>query len=426
MKKMITTMLILSLMAFTAVNAQQWGWTGSPGADTLRSYGHGVAVDAEGKLWYSSYYWAEKVQVDTGMRNCLAIYVFNPDGSAASFSPITMLTVDSQTDTLWPGSSKGLRADPAGDIVYGQSYSYYRINHLTGEAYQKLVTPDSSSVTAPAFTDDGEMIVSHVLPGYGIEIYDTDWEMIDEAVPGEMQNGYARTVEVAKDGSAIFYACYTNGAGWIRFNSDSDIYGDFTVTRDTLARGLAVESTAWQPVTGYLWGGNTAGGGYTNAGHYAFDPEGDFTTPVDSIIMPLDVVALGIKPRGIDFSADGMTAYVTFFNTWDSNAIYKFEKGATGIWEHSATLIDGYAMKANYPNPFNPSTKLEVVMKDAGVADLRVYDIRGAEVAVLNNSQLSAGSHTFTFDGTNLAAGVYIARFTANGAMYTQSMTLVK
>ena len=65
-------------------------------------------------------------------------------------------------------------------------------------------------------------------------------------------------------------------------------------------------------------------------------------------------------------------------------------------------------------------------MKDAGVADIRVYDIRGAEVAVLNNSQLSAGTHTFTFSGTGLAAGVYIARFTANGAMYTQNMLLVK
>ncbi len=60
------------------------------------------------------------------------------------------------------------------------------------------------------------------------------------------------------------------------------------------------------------------------------------------------------------------------------------------------------------------------------MADLRVYDMRGAEVAVLNSSYLSAGEHSFTFNAENLAAGVYIARFTANGAMYTQSMTLVK
>ena len=425
MKRTVTVLLLISVLAFSAFG-QSWGWTGSPGADTLRSYGHGVAVDGAGLLWYTSYYWSETVQVDTGMRNCLAIYVFNPDGSEASFSPITMLTHDGVTDTLWPGSNKGLRADPDGDIVYAKDYKYYRINHLTGEAIQYMATPDSSSVTASAFTNDGEMIVGHVLPGLGIEIYDADWALIDEAIPGESQNGYSRTIQVAPDGSAIYYSNFTGGIGYVRFNSDSDIYGDFTGDPDTLAVGLAVESDAWQPGTGYLWAGNTAGGGWTNAAHYAFDPAGDFTTPVDSIIMPESVVALGIKPRGITFTADGNTAYVTFFNTWDSNAIYKFEKGVSGVWDHSGTLISGYALKSNYPNPFNPSTKLDVVLKEAGVADLRVYDMRGAEVAVLNSSYLSAGEHSFTFNAENLAAGVYIARFTANGAMYTQSMTLVK
>ncbi|NQV42227.1 MAG: T9SS type A sorting domain-containing protein [Candidatus Marinimicrobia bacterium] len=425
MKRTLMVMLILCLVTFAGYG-QEWGWTGSPGADTLRSYGHGVAIDGEGKLWYNSYYWSETVEVDTGARNCLAIYIFNADGTEASFSPITMLTVDGVTDTLWPGSNKGLRTDINGDIVYAESYSFYRINHLNGEATAKLVTPDSSSVCAAAFTDAGEMIVNHVLPGMGIEIYDADWELIDEAVPGEMQNSYSRVAEVAKDGSAIYYNGFTNGVGFVRFNSDSDIYGDFTSSIDTLALGLSVESTAWQPVTGYLWGGNTGGAGWTNAAHYAFDAAGDFTTAVDSILMPASVVDLGIKPRGIAFTDDGMTAYVTFFNTWDSNAIYKFEKGGVGVWEHTGTMITGYALKANYPNPFNPSTKLDVVLKDGGVADLRIYDMRGAEVAVLNNSYLSAGEHTFTFDASQFAAGVYIAKFTANGAMYTQTMTLVK
>ncbi len=129
---------------------------------------------------------------------------------------------------------------------------------------------------------------------------------------------------------------------------------------------------------------------------------------------------------GIDFSADGNTAYICFFNSWDSDAIYKIEKGVVGVWEHTATMVPGYALKANYPNPFNPSTKLDLTMKEAGVADLRVYDLRGAEVAVLNSSYLSAGDHTFTFDGSGLATGIYVARFNANGAMYTQNMLLVK
>ena len=436
MKRMITTILVLSVLAFAAYGQTSWGWVGGLGterADTLNAYGHGVAVDAAGKIWYESYYNSETVLIDTGSGTkdyedgVRAIYVFNPDGTEASFSPITEITVDGVTDTL-QNSNRGLRADHNGDIVASSYWEAYRINHLTGAGMAHVLPADSSTLTAVAFTDDGEMVVSYVLPGHGIDVFDADFAFVDKVIPGESTNAYARTVEVAKDGTAIYYTAFTNGIGFVRFTAD-DIYSDFTANDpDTLALGLAVESVAWNPATGYLWAGNTGGAGWTNAAHYAFDPAGDFTTPVDSIIMPPYAlkVAPNVKPRGIDFSADGNTAYVVFFNTWDSDPIYKFVKGAVGVWEHTGTFISGYSMQANYPNPFNPSTRIDVSMKEAGVADLRIYDIRGAEVAVLNNSYLPAGNHSFTFNGSNLAAGVYIAKFIVNGAMYTQNMTLIK
>ena len=441
MKRKVTLMLVLSLLALSAFG--QWGgWTGglSEHADTTDAYGQGMAVDGEGKIWYTPYYASETVMVDTGSGTAdfesgiRAIYVFNPDGTEASFSPITQLTVDGVLDTLW-NSNRGLRTDNNGDIVAGSWCMYYRINHLTGAGMDKLTPfptadPDDSpwdgeSITAAAFDADGNMFVSAVVASAGpIKAYDTSWELIDDLVPAELLNGYSRTGEVAPDGSAVYHCNFTGGYGLVRFNSDTgDIYGDFTSSVDTLFPGMSVEATGWDR-EGRLWAGNTGGAGFTNCAFYALDPASD--TFVDSILFPASVVDLGVKPRGIDFSLDGNTAYITFFNSWDNDPIYVIERGVTGVWEHAGTMVSGYALKANYPNPFNPSTKLDVVMKDAGVADIRVYDIRGAEVAVLNNSQLSAGTHTFTFSGTGLAAGVYIARFTANGAMYTQNMLLVK
>jgi len=443
MKRKVTLLLVLSLLAFSAYGQYWGGWTGGLGtaaADTLPAYGQGIAVDGAGNIWYTSYYSTESVLVDTGSGTAdypashRAIYVFDPSGVEASFSPIWTMTVDGVTDTLW-NSNRGLRADQNGDIIAGSWCVYYRINHLTGEAMGKLLpypdetTPDDawdgSSITAAAVDADGDMICNAVVASAGpIKAYDADWELIDDLVPADMLNGYSRTTEIAPDGSAIYHCNFTGGYGLVRFNSSTgDIYGDFTASVDSLFPGLAVEATGWDP-TGHLWVGNTGGAAFTNAAFYAFDPATD--TMVDSIVFPAEVVDLGVKPRGIDFSADGNTAYICFFNTWDSDPIYKVEKGTTGVWEHTGTFIAGYALKANYPNPFNPSTKLDVVMKDAGVADLRVYDMRGAEVAVLNSSYLPAGEHSFTFNGANLAAGVYIARFQVNGAMYTQNMTLIK
>ncbi len=442
MKRTVTMMLVLSLFAFTAYGQYWGGWTGGLGterADTLAAYGQGMAVDGAGKIWYTSYYNTETVMIDTGSGTAdyedgvRAIYVFNPDGTEASFSPITQLTVDGVTDTL-QNSNRGLRTDENGNIIAGSWCVYYRINHLTGEGMDKLLPyprPDTEdlwdgeSITAAAVDNDGNTYCNAVVASAGpINAYDTDWELIDNLVPADMLGGYSRTIEVAPDGSAIYHCNFTGGYGLVRFNSSTgDVYGDFTASIDTLLPGMSVEATGWDP-DGRLWVGNSGGAGFTNAAWYAFDPATDAL--VDSFIVSQTEVDYGIKPRGIDFAADGNTAYVTYFNSWDSDAIYKIEKGVTGVWEHTATMISGYALKANYPNPFNPSTRLDVVMKDGGVADLRIYDMRGAEVAVLNNNYLSAGEHSFTFDASNFAAGVYIAKFSANGAMYTQTMTLVK
>ena len=286
-----------------------------------------------------------------------------------------------------------------------------------------LLPEDSVTVTAPAFTADNEMIVQYVTPGDGVDIYNADWSHLDKAIIGDDAPSYSRTIEVAKDGSAIYRTAYSSSIGFVRYNSsDGTIYGDFNSSKDTLAVGLQVASTAWQPVTNYLWGGSNGGNGWTWGAHFAFDPANDFAL-VDSIVIP-SIVGTG-NPRGIAFDALGTTAYLTFFGGADL-PIYEVKKGAVGVWEHTGTFVSGYSMKANYPNPFNPSTKLDVAMKEAGVADLRVYDLRGAEVAVLNSSYLSAGDHSFTFNGNNLAAGVYIAKFMVNGAMYTQNMTLIK
>ena len=61
-----------------------------------------------------------------------------------------------------------------------------------------------------------------------------------------------------------------------------------------------------------------------------------------------------------------------------------------------------YSISQNYPNPFNPSTKIDFTLPADSKVSLRVYDITGKEVAVLVNSDLSAGYHTINFDASNL------------------------
>jgi len=50
----------------------------------------------------------------------------------------------------------------------------------------------------------------------------------------------------------------------------------------------------------------------------------------------------------------------------------------------------------------------------------------GRRVATLINEQVTAGSHTVTFDAGSLASGVYTYRLVAGGTTFTRQLTLIK
>ena len=87
---------------------------------------------------------------------------------------------------------------------------------------------------------------------------------------------------------------------------------------------------------------------------------------------------------------------------------------------------EGYSLESNYPNPFNPSTKISFTIPEAHHVSLVVYDALGREVATLVDSELGAGTHTVSFDGQKLASGVYIYRIRAGDASTGSAQSFVQ
>jgi hypothetical protein len=86
-----------------------------------------------------------------------------------------------------------------------------------------------------------------------------------------------------------------------------------------------------------------------------------------------------------------------------------------------------FYVEQNFPNPFNPSTSIRFGITEAINVDLRVYDLLGREVTVLiQNQYLEAGSYTATFDGENLASGIYVYKITAGDHTKSMKMQLLK
>jgi hypothetical protein len=55
-----------------------------------------------------------------------------------------------------------------------------------------------------------------------------------------------------------------------------------------------------------------------------------------------------------------------------------------------------------------------------------VFDVLGREVAVLKDGLVEAGTHRVTFDGSNLASGIYFARLDAGKFSQTRKLMLLK
>lgn len=80
----------------------------------------------------------------------------------------------------------------------------------------------------------------------------------------------------------------------------------------------------------------------------------------------------------------------------------------------------------NYPNPFNPITQISFIIPLSGMTTLRVFDIRGNEVATLVHQHLERGTYTFEFKAANLASGIYFSRLKSGSQSITKKMVLVK
>jgi len=89
------------------------------------------------------------------------------------------------------------------------------------------------------------------------------------------------------------------------------------------------------------------------------------------------------------------------------------------------------ALRANYPNPFNPTTTVVFDMARAGHVSLEVYNVKGQLVRVLANGGYDAGRHSVVWNGDDLSgrsvgSGVYFYRMTTEGYSTVRKMLLMK
>jgi hypothetical protein len=85
-----------------------------------------------------------------------------------------------------------------------------------------------------------------------------------------------------------------------------------------------------------------------------------------------------------------------------------------------------YSLHQNFPNPFNPATRIRFELRDAGYVSLKVFDLLGKEVANLVSENRPAGAYDATWGAERFASGMYFYELRAGSFVDIKKMVLIR
>ena len=127
--------------------------------------------------------------------------------------------------------------------------------------------------------------------------------------------------------------------------------------------------------------------------------------------------------RGVSFSDD--------LNGWvvgdDGTILHTTNGGVSFVDEEQIDAIPTeFSLSNNFPNPFNPSTKIKYSIPQSSKVVIKVFDILGNEIETLVNEDKPGGTYEVTWYAENLPSGVYFYQLKAGTYVQTRKMLLLK
>lgn len=202
---------------------------------------------------------------------------------------------------------------------------------------------------------------------------------------------------------------------------------DIVVTRETfwwLARGKAtitiydqvnnpvsgatVYGTFTGPVSGNKSGNTNTSGKVTFTTGWAFFPSGEWCFEVTNVTKS-------------GWTYDPASNDVT--KSCESGDVFGCEERPLA---QETDTPKSYELFQNYPNPFNPVTSITFSLPKSSFVNLDVFNVKGERVTTLAAANLGPGYHTYEWNASNVASGVYFYRLQTREYVETRKMILLR
>lgn len=92
----------------------------------------------------------------------------------------------------------------------------------------------------------------------------------------------------------------------------------------------------------------------------------------------------------------------------------------------SDAVPERFSLDQNFPNPFNPATRIRYALAEPTSARLTIYDVLGREVSVLVDRPQAAGTYEVVFEAGSLPSGLYFYQLRAGRFSSIRQMSLIK
>lgn len=123
----------------------------------------------------------------------------------------------------------------------------------------------------------------------------------------------------------------------------------------------------------------------------------------------------------LDENIDGGSTFAYRLKQLDINGQFEYSDIVEII-----LIPNEYLVNQNFPNPFNPTTKISYRLPERSEVKLTIFNVLGKEVRKLINDVKEAGLYSIEFDAANLPSGVYYYTLAAGDFSQTKKMMLLK
>lgn len=152
---------------------------------------------------------------------------------------------------------------------------------------------------------------------------------------------------------------------------------------------------------------------------YKTTDKGISWNPVEHTLSPAAIKAVSFPNKNFGWTAGR------------GGVIVKIDDSDAADFEQSNNIPSGFQLLQNFPNPFNPHTKIVYKIQNPGRVSLTVYNIMGEKIITLIDDFRTFGSYSVSWDGRDnkektVSSGVYIYKLSGNNRSISKKMFLVK